>query len=96
MKLPNFVHIVLNNGAHDSVGGQPTVARNIDLCAVAAACGYEKTLRTDDKKAIDIAPVETGSVFIEILVRRGNRPDLGRPSLPPRDNRKLFMERLSA
>lgn len=96
MKLPNFAHIVLNNGAHDSVGGQPTVARNIDLCAVAAACGYEKTLRIDDKKAIDIAPAETGSVFIEILVRKGNRPDLGRPSLPPRDNRKLFMERLSA
>jgi phosphonopyruvate decarboxylase len=96
MKLPNFVHIVLNNGAHDSVGGQPTIARNIDLCAAAAACGYERTLRIEDKRAIDIAPVGNGSVFIEIIVRKGNRPDLGRPCLPPQDNKELFMKNLSS
>jgi phosphonopyruvate decarboxylase len=95
MKLPNFVHIVLNNGAHDSVGGQPTVARNVDLCAVAAACGYKRTLRIEDERAIDITPAEDGSIFIEIIVRKGNRPDLGRPSLSPRDNKDLFMESLS-
>jgi phosphonopyruvate decarboxylase len=95
MKLPNFVHIVLNNGAHDSVGGQPTVAHSVNLCAVAAACGYKRTLRIEDKKAIDIAPVGDGAVFMEIVVRKGNRSDLGRPSLSPRENKKLFMENLS-
>ncbi|MDR3165207.1 MAG: phosphonopyruvate decarboxylase [Synergistaceae bacterium] len=94
MKLPNFVHIVLNNGAHDSVGGQSTVAHDVDLCAVAAACGYKKTFRIEDKRAVDITPA-CGPVFIEIIVRRGNRTDLGRPSLSPRDNKELFMERLS-
>jgi phosphonopyruvate decarboxylase len=95
MKMPNFVHIVLNNGAHDSVGGQPTIARNLNLSAVAAACGYKKTFRIKDRGVIDITPAEDGSVFIEIIVRKGNRPDLGRPSMSPRDNRELFMKSLS-
>jgi phosphonopyruvate decarboxylase len=94
MKPPNFVHIVLNNGAHDSVGGQPTVAHKIDLCAVAVACGYKRAIRIEDKRAIDIAPAGDGPVFLEIVVRRGNRPDLGRPYLSPRDNKELFMEKL--
>lgn len=39
--LPNFKHILLNNGAHDSVGGQPTVGANIDFAEIARACGYK-------------------------------------------------------
>ena len=37
---PNLMHFVLNNAAHDSVGGQPTVGGDVDLAKIAEACGY--------------------------------------------------------
>ena len=40
----NLVHIVINNGAHETVGGMPTAAAGIGLAAVAAACGYPYTV----------------------------------------------------
>ena len=43
----NLTHIVLNNSAHDSVGGQPTVGGRIDLPAIAAACGYAKPISSE-------------------------------------------------
>jgi phosphonopyruvate decarboxylase len=95
MPLPNFIHIVLNNGAHDSVGGQPTAARNIDLCKIALACGYKKAVKVEDKKISKEAIEGKGPIFIEMCVRKGNRPDLGRPRLPPRENKAMFMEALS-
>ena len=45
MKQSNFKHIIINNGAHDSVGGQPTVAKNhdgFDFAAIAKGCGYKE------------------------------------------------------
>lgn len=81
----NLTHIVLNNAAHDSVGGQPTVGGKINFKAIAKACGYR--LRGDRKIA---APL-----FIEIKVAKGARADLGRPKEPPRVNKKLFMETLA-
>ena len=51
----NMVHIVLNNGAHDSVGGQPTVGRQIDLCGIAKACGYENVVKASTKEELDAA-----------------------------------------
>ena len=76
----NLTHIVFNNAAHDSVGGQPTVGGAIDLPAVAAACGYNR----------DGAPS-----FREIRVAKGARKDLGRPKEPPQENKALFMEELN-
>jgi len=86
----NLLHIVLNNAAHDSVGGQPTVAGAINLSEVAQACGYS------------VAPFIPGvrcsaygqPTFMEIQVAKGARKDLGRPKEPPRTNKALFMKTL--
>lgn len=80
----NFTHIVLNNAAHDSVGGQPTVGGKINLKAIAKACGYR--LRSDQ--------VIASPLFVEIKVAKGARADLGRPKEPPQENKKLFMKTL--
>ena len=99
-KPQNMIHIVLNNGAHDSVGGQPTVARNINLCAIAEACGYGQAVcvRTQAELAAALAnavaapdAADMAPVFIEILVSKGSRPDLGRPTSSPIENKKAFM-----
>ena len=92
----NMVHIVLNNGAHDSVGGQPTVGRKINLCAVAQACGYDKVVSVKTLEELQSRLKElctnSGSVLIEVLVSKGARSDLGRPKSSPIENKKAFME----
>ena len=94
-KPQNMIHIVLNNGAHDSVGGQPTVGRKINLCAAALACGYDQALSVAAPEALlsnlKIAFASPGTVFIEVMVSKGARPDLGRPTSSPIENKKAFM-----
>ena len=75
----NLTHIVLNNAAHDSVGGQPTVGAEIDLEAIAKACGYNSA---------------GAPVFRMVKVAKGARADLGRPKERPQENKRLFMETL--
>jgi len=86
---PNLFHFVLNNAAHDSVGGQPTVGGTINLPAIAAACGYRVL------SSLSFAPAPSAPSFLEIRVAKGARPDLGRPKEPPQSNKVLFMETLS-
>ncbi len=90
----NYRHIVLNNGAHDSVGGQPTVAFEVDLCAVARACGYKTTLRADDaeqlKTALTALAHAAAPALLEVRVARGARADLGRPTQSPQDLTRDF------
>ncbi len=92
-----FRHIVLNNAAHDSVGGQPTVADRIDLPAVARALGYRRAERVDTEAALDTALAAwteaEGPVFLEVRVRTGARADLGRPTASPSDQKTAFMNR---
>lgn len=92
-KLKNFIHIVLNNGAHDSVGGQPTCALEIDLGSIAKACGYDNIFNAKSIEEIDyiLSQNITGSVFLEIFVSKGSRSDLGRPKSSPYENRNMFM-----
>ena len=89
---PNLFHIVLNNAAHDSVGGQPTVGGAIDLPAIAAACGYRLAPSLDTLFAPSPSPSPS---FLEIRVAKGARSDLGRPKEPPQTNTALFMETLA-
>ena len=49
----NYVHVVFNNGAHDSVGGQPTVGLKIDLPAVAMAVGYKAAISVSNKEELE-------------------------------------------
>lgn len=95
----NYVHVVFNNGAHDSVGGQPTVGLKIDLPAVANAVGYKATYSVDNKADLeDILKQVNGfesPVLLEIKVKKGNRKDLGRPTTTPIQNKDALMAFLS-
>ncbi len=94
----NFVHILLNNAAHDSVGGQPTCANHIDLPSIAKSCGYQSALSIN--KAADILDTmagikqSPGPHFIEIKVKKGARADLGRPTSTPSQNKEALMNYL--
>ena len=95
---PNFKHIVLNNGCHDSVGGQPTVGFRVKFGAIAEACGYRVLETTRDPDAVGAAVQllrgTPGPALLEVLVRKGSRKDLGRPTTSPLDNKKAFMRGL--
>jgi phosphonopyruvate decarboxylase len=92
-KPHNFCHIVLNNGAHDSVGGQPTIAPFIDLPAIARACGYVRVFQARTKEELKniLAEKNDGLIFIEVIVKKGARKDLGRPKSSPIENKAAFM-----
>jgi phosphonopyruvate decarboxylase len=94
----NFKHVVLNNGAHDSVGGQPTAAFDIDLCAIAAACGYTDVNRVTELESLRTAVARLrateGPGFLEVQVRKGARADLGRPTRTPVESKAGFMRAL--
>ena len=96
----NFLHIVLNNGAHDSVGGQKTVGFDVDFVRIAAACGYRRPARAESLEVLAIALQDVsfrdGPRFLEIRVAKGARKDLGRPTTGPQANKKAFMEMLGA
>ncbi len=95
----NYVHIVFNNGAHDSVGGQPTVGLRIDLPAISKAVGYPNAFSIDSKiELLDclkaVKEVE-GPILLEVKVKKGNRKDLGRPTTTPIQNKEALMQFLS-
>lgn len=91
----NLLHVVLNNGAHDSVGGQPTKGEVLDLTRIASACGYKTVALAIDKDEIranvQAMLTEYQSAFLEIKCRRGARADLGRPDRTPVENKIDFM-----
>ncbi|MBQ8014000.1 MAG: phosphonopyruvate decarboxylase [Treponema sp.] len=95
-KPSNYVHFVLNNGAHDSVGGQPTVGRQIDLCVIAEGCGYENVVKVETPEELDAVLHDSETkeklTFVEVLVKKGARKDLGRPKSTPQENKKALME----
>lgn len=90
-----FIHVVLNNGAHDSVGGQPTCALEVDLPKIAKSCGYVSVFSISDLHSI--APilqeceVGNGPYFIEIKIKKGARKNLGRPTSSPGENIQALM-----
>ena len=96
----NLVHIVFNNGAHDSVGGQPTVGQKIDVEAVAKAVGYADAISVDNQMSLMAAmnhvnnAVIDGVSLINVNVRKGNRKDLGRPTTTPQQNKEALMKEL--
>lgn len=98
-KPKNVVHIVVNNGAHETVGGMPTVASKIDLSGVARACGYPKVLRATNEKELDaalaVAEVAETLVFLEVTAAIGARDDLGRPTTTAKENKEAFMKELA-
>ena len=97
--VTNLIHIVLNNGAHDSVGGQPTVALSINLKLISKSCGYSNSLSVDSidqlkSKLASLIKLD-GPNFLEVVVKKGARFDLKRPVSPPKDNLHKFMQNLT-
>ncbi len=97
--VSNFIHIVVNNGAHESVGGQPTVGFAIDFPAIAKACGYKTAVSIDSieeiGKQVKAAQLVDGPTFIEIHVKTGHRDNIGRPTTTPAENKIAMMEFLT-
>lgn len=94
----NFVHVVFNNGAHESVGAQPTLGFCIDICSIAKACGYREafTVTTEEEFTALSDRINTleGPAMIELRVRIDSRDNLGRPTTTPIENKEAFMKNL--
>jgi len=92
----NLVHVVINNGAHETVGGVPAVSGKLNLCEIARASGYGDVFRVscEDElnKTLGIVREKDGPIFIEIMCNLTSRSDLGRPTTSPRENRDALMD----
>lgn len=99
IKPKNLVHVLINNSAHESVGGMPTVAGDIDLPAIARACGYGHVVSVNDFNSLDRELERIKSIddlcFIEIKAAIGARSDLGRPTVSARENMIAFITELN-
>ena len=99
-KAANYIHVVFNNGAHDSVGGQPTVGLGIDLPSIAKAMGYTAVHDVSTAEELNAALAEinnqSGPILLQIRVKKGNRKDLGRPTTTPIQNKEALMAFLNS
>ena len=97
-KPENLIHVVINNGAHETVGGMPTVAEKIDLVGMAKSCGYPYAVSVDSFEELDKeleAAKERGALsLIEVKCSIGARENLGRPTTTAIENKQNFMEYL--
>lgn len=95
---PNMIHIVINNGAHDTVGGMPTVAHKIDLVGIARACGYPNAVSVSSLEQLDtelrVAKAKNQLTLIEAKCATAARYTLGRPTTTTLENKVSFMEYL--
>ncbi len=95
----NLIHIVINNGAHETVGGMPTAARSFSFASTARECGYAYTARVSTAAELESALEHIREIrglrLIEIDCKIGARDDLGRPTTTPKENKEAFMRHLS-
>ncbi|MDS1271265.1 phosphonopyruvate decarboxylase [Lipingzhangella sp. LS1_29] len=96
----SYFHVVFNNGVHDSVGGQPTSIDNVNVAATARSLGYRYADTTSDIAQLPqkIAAMRDhgGPALLELRVRPGNRPDIGRPTRTPAESKHAFMSALAS
>ena len=95
---PNLLHIVLNNGVNESVGGQKSAGRVVNMTGVAAACGYHtpgNALKTK-KEVAGFLQVPSNSMprFIDLYVRQGIRHDMPKLNINHKCQRDALMENL--
>lgn len=99
-KPRNMIHVVINNAAHETVGGMPTVGGDIDLVGIASACGYPHAVCVENFETLDqelaAAKERMELSFIEVKCAIGARDDLGRPTTTAHDNKMNFMEYLKS
>ena len=96
LKPRNLVHVLLNNAAHESVGGQPTVAGKMNFATICKACGYQGYQLATDIESLkhcwQAISRSEGPQMLEIRIATGSRDNLGRPSSTPEENKRAFME----
>jgi phosphonopyruvate decarboxylase len=94
-KPKNYKYIILNNKVHESVGGQSTAAKEIELSNIIRALGFKNVYKVSNQidlgKSIKNIMNKNDLSFVEVLIRPGSRSDLGRPTIKPVDNKKAFM-----
>ncbi|WP_051888220.1 phosphonopyruvate decarboxylase [Streptomyces seoulensis] len=94
-----LTHILLDNEAYESTGGQPTASAGVDFCAIATACGYRATYDVSDagelRSAVRRAQRDGGPQLIRVRIAPGSDPRLGRPALRPPQSAARFMEAVS-
>lgn len=97
-KPKNLIHVIINNGSHETVGGMPTVAGCIDIVKIALACGYPNAVCVDNyedlEKELENAKRRKELSLIEVRCSIGTRENLGRPTTTPLENKQKFMEYL--
>ena len=96
--LSNLTHVLLDNGAHDSTGGQATVSAQVSFAGVAAACGYASAVESDDLALLDevlAAPPLEGPRFVRLAIRRGTPDGLPRPTITPPDVKTRLMRHIA-
>ncbi|MEM9539237.1 MAG: phosphonopyruvate decarboxylase [Cyanobacteria bacterium P01_E01_bin.42] len=90
----NLIHIILDNGVHDSTGGQATVSPGIDFGAIAIACGYRSARSTDDlgvfAEFLTLAVQQPGPHLIRLQIQPGSISPLGRPTITPEQLARRF------
>ncbi|SFI08487.1 phosphonopyruvate decarboxylase [Pseudobutyrivibrio sp. OR37] len=98
IKPKNLVHVIINNEAHESVGGMPTAANVEEFSQIALSCGYEKVFQVskidDLREKLEIIKNTSGLCCLEIKCKIAARDDLGRPTISPEENMKQFMANL--
>lgn len=91
----NLIHIVINNGSHETVGGMPTVSNDIDLVKIAKGCGYPFAISVSTSEELEIilndAKKSEQLMFIEVKSSIGSRKNLGRPTKTPIENKESFV-----
>jgi phosphonopyruvate decarboxylase len=85
---PNLVHIMLDNGLHESTGSQPTASSSTAFWQVASSCGYTNAVITNNLKDLEdlLSQKTVGSTFIHFVIKPGTLKDLGRPTISPEEN----------
>jgi phosphonopyruvate decarboxylase len=95
----NLVHLLLDNGVHDSTGGQATVSPHVDFAAVALACGYRQAASCDSlagfEAALRDALAAEGPVFVHTRIVPGSLEKLGRPTIAPHEVARRFQRFLA-
>jgi phosphonopyruvate decarboxylase len=97
---PNLVHVLLDNGMHDSTGGQPTVSMGVDFPGVALACGYRNAHACDDLDGFELALAAArggpGPTMVHLRISPGSLERLGRPSIAPHEVARRFRDFLGS
>ncbi|HEU5321472.1 MAG TPA: thiamine pyrophosphate-dependent enzyme, partial [Methylomirabilota bacterium] len=97
---PNLVHVILDNGVHDSTGGQRTVSTSVSFAGVASACSYRRAASCDDlpgfERALRDSLAAPGPHLIHVAIAPGSIPDLARPKTPPAEVARRFRAFLAA